>query len=346
MPITQTADGYHLAIHRKDCPRIRRTFQSYRQAEEFERNHLLKYLGVIRVEPHSAIGQAVYGASSTDDRTLYELLDLWWRYHGMNLADGKRRRAILEAMIGRLGHRIARTLTPEQFLDYRYRAMHMDNPPLSAKSFNNRHGYLNALYSKLRKIKIIVYQSPLAEVDLLKIQERQLSYLSPGQITALFAALKASRNPSAWWISQICLRTGCRWSEAENLTRKQLHNGRVTFEFTKSKKIRTVPLEAGFYDALLQHARLKNPEERLFTNAMNSFVGSVKRAGLKLPKGQCTHILRHSFASHFVMKGGNILTLKEILGHSDIKMTMRYAHLSPDHLNDAVRLNPLAGAGQ
>ena len=41
------------------------------------------------------------------------------------------------------------------------------------------------------------------------------------------------------------------------------------------------------------------------------------------------------------MNGGNILVLKSILGHTDIKMTMRYAHFSPNHLTDAIYLNPL-----
>ena len=44
------------------------------------------------------------------------------------------------------------------------------------------------------------------------------------------------------------------------------------------------------------------------------------------------HALRHTFASHFVMQGGNILTLQKILGHSDLKMTLVYAHLAPDFL--------------
>lgn len=46
-------------------------------------------------------------------------------------------------------------------------------------------------------------------------------------------------------------------------------------------------------------------------------------------------------ASHFMMNGGNILVLRDILGHSDIKMTMVYAHFAPDHLEDAVSKNPL-----
>lgn len=54
-------------------------------------------------------------------------------------------------------------------------------------------------------------------------------------------------------------------------------------------------------------------------------------------------MLRHTFASHFIQNGGNILTLQRILGHSSLAMTRRYAHLAPDHLQDAVRLGPLKG---
>ncbi|WP_269901427.1 tyrosine-type recombinase/integrase [Paenalcaligenes faecalis] len=56
-----------------------------------------------------------------------------------------------------------------------------------------------------------------------------------------------------------------------------------------------------------------------------------------------THVLRHTFASHFMMNGGNVLTLQRILGHSTVTITMRYAHLAPDHLQEARALNPLAG---
>lgn len=55
-----------------------------------------------------------------------------------------------------------------------------------------------------------------------------------------------------------------------------------------------------------------------------------------------SHVLRHSFASHFMMAGGNIVVLQRILGHSDIRVTMRYAHFAPDHLEEAVSNNPLA----
>ena len=61
-----------------------------------------------------------------------------------------------------------------------------------------------------------------------------------------------------------------------------------------------------------------------------------------LAEGQKTHVLRHTFASHFMMNGGNILVLQRILGHSNIRETMRYAHFAPDHLEEAAELNPIA----
>lgn len=81
---------------------------------------------------------------------------------------------------------------------------------------------------------------------------------------------------------------------------------------------------------------------RFFVHGYTAFREAIDQCGIELPKGQLTHVLRHTFASHFTMNGGNILVLQRILGHSNLTMTMRYAHLAPEHLQEARLLNPLA----
>ncbi len=57
--------------------------------------------------------------------------------------------------------------------------------------------------------------------------------------------------------------------------------------------------------------------------------------------GATWHTLRHTFASRAVMAGVDIRTVQELMGHSTITMTMRYAHLSPAHLQAAVNRGSL-----
>lgn len=330
MSIKKINNHFLVQIDRKGLPRVRKSFATEREAKAFE----VEYLAKAVTKP----------AANSDRRTLSELVEVWFKFHGLNLSDGERRRSILLSMAVDLDNPVACELTPTMFLDYRYQCLYANAKKVTVKTFNNRQGYLSAVYSKLRKLKIIDYVCPILDVEAIKSHERQSSYLSEDQIALLFDRLANDcRNKSAWWIAQICIRTGARWGEAESLTCKQLHNERVTFEFTKSKKVRTVPLDSAFYHDLLEFSRGKKPDERIFKDSITAFNRTMGRCkDLKFPTGQKTHILRHSFASYFMMKGGNILSLQRILGHSDIKMTMRYAHLAPDHLFDAVKFNPLA----
>jgi integrase len=66
----------------------------------------------------------------------------------------------------------------------------------------------------------------------------------------------------------------------------------------------------------------------------NGFRAACRRAKLD---GVVFHTLRHTFASRLVMAGTDLVTVKELLGHSSLDMVLRYAHLSPGHMQAAVQ---------
>lgn len=155
----------------------------------------------------------------------------------------------------------------------------------------------------------------------------------------VLAECARSTNNHTLPVAKLCLATGARWDEAESITRNQLVNGQVRFARTKNGRVRSIPVPPDLLKLILE--RGYPGSGRLFSSCRSAFRKAYERTGLHTP-GQLTHILRHTFASHYMMQGGNILTLQRILGHGDIKMTMRYSHLAPDHFATVLSHSPLA----
>ena len=149
-----------------------------------------------------------------------------------------------------------------------------------------------------------------------KIQERELSFLTPEQITQLLGSLDKSKNRSVRLIARVFLETGARWGEAEQLRTAQVRNGVIQFSVAKSKKNRSVRVREDLEKSLQAHYKEHGSGERYFPHAAHewAFREAVEAAGLVLKEGQLTHVLRHTFASHFMMNRGNILALKKFLG--------------------------------
>jgi integrase len=274
-----------------------------------------------------------------DGRRLLELVELWHKHHGIGLRAGENTASRLRLLCGALGNPYADKLKPEHFAEYRATRLAAG---ISPSNLNREHAYLRAVFNELTRLGHWTGENPLAKVRQMKISERELSFLS---IEAMRILLK-SLSGDAELVARICLATGARWSEAEGLRVSQVRGGQVHYTGTKSGKNRSVPISDDLIALLDAHLKSKYGDkaalaERYFASCYEAFRRVVETSELQLPKGQLTHVLRHTFASHFVMNGGNILVLQKILGHSTLTMTMRYAHLAPDHLQEAKAFNPL-----
>lgn len=111
---------------------------------------------------------------------------------------------------------------------------------------------------------------------------------------------------------------------------------------SKSGQGRYIPLNETAMQALIDWRSAK-PSEWVFEGKNGQPLSDIKKGWLKLlEQAEITnfrfHDLRHHFASKLVMAGVDLNTVRELLGHSDIKMTLRYAHLAPEHKSKAVSL--------
>jgi len=141
----------------------------------------------------------------------------------------------------------------------------------------------------------------------------------------------------------MALHTGCRKGEILSLTWADvdLENRVLTIRKSKNNEIKIIPINGFLYETLV--ALPKNGDSQpVFTGSdgkpyvdiKRSFATALKKAGIKNFR---FHDLRHTFASHLVMAGVDIRAIQELMGHKDIRMTMRYSHLSDAHLREAVK---------
>lgn len=229
---------------------------------------------------------------------------------------------------------------------------------LAKKTVNHHLTLLTTMLNYAHDLKWLS-EKPRVKKHKIKIFDRDFNYLKTDAEVVRFLTEAKEFDQKVFTLYATAIFTGLRKGELVGLKRSCIDFDRrlITVQksydkVTKSGEVRFVPI----LDTLLPILRewmLKNPCEYVFPNINNEML--MPCAGIfkenfydvvdacDFPKiirhGKerryiVFHDLRHTFASHWVMKGGDIFKLQKILGHSTVAMTMRYAHLSPDAFSE------------
>ena len=194
-----------------------------------------------------------------------------------------------------------------------------------------------------------VSRNPTAGLPLLKEDNHVERFLSSEEAKALLIAIKNSKNPMLQHIISMLILTGARKREVLDAKWEDFDMERNIWRIptTKAGKARIVPLSDAASVLLIKlrqrkrcaHAFANPATLKRYSSVYYSWHTARKEAGLNDVR---VHDLRHSFASFLVNAGRSLYEVQTLLGHTQIKTTQRYAHLSTTSLRSASNEIPLA----
>jgi integrase len=186
--------------------------------------------------------------------------------------------------------------------------------------------------------------NPLRRVQYLPEPRGRVRYLDDDERRRLLEACQASTNRMLHTIVVLALATGCRKMELLSLTWPQVDMQRamITLHHTKNGECRSIPVTGPALDVMQAHARVRRIDTTLvFPRADGrqpidirySWYEALGQAGIDDFR---FHDLRHSAASYLAMNGASLVEIASILGHRQLSMVQRYAHLSEAHTRDVL----------
>lgn len=212
--------------------------------------------------------------------------------------------------------------------------------PYAVASVNRIMSTLRHLFSKGVEWELIE-QHPFKKGRSLMLKEnnKRLRYLSKEEISRLLAACP----DHLYNIVVTAINTGMRREEILSLQWSQIKDGFIYLRKTKTNEPRQVPVNetlSELFARIRKNQQLKSKYVFTFNgerirDPKRSFHQAMREAGINDFR---FHDLRHTFASHLLLNGGALADIRDILGHKDMTMTLRYAHLSSEHKRKAVNL--------
>lgn len=216
---------------------------------------------------------------------------------------------------------------------------------VKSRTVNLELALLRHMLSKAVDWEYLPYNSIL-KVKPLKEPSGRVRYLTGDEYDRLLIACQLI--PGLYPVVLTALETGMRKGDLMSLTWDDIDFQRkeITLRETKNNELHHIPISNVLYpllDKLTQDKRglvFKKSDGTSYGDPYHRFIRACSWAGLTNFR---FHDLRHTFASRLVQAGVRIRTVQELMGHKDIKMTMRYTHLTRSHLKKAInQMNDLS----
>lgn len=262
------------------------------------------------------------------------IISLYESFHGVLWDDGSHKRnvAAFIAEISDFQQKNSIENTDDELVDrliIHYRTEGNSNATINRK--------LAAFYKLLRKAERVGLINRLPTYVRLPEKNARVRFLTRDEERILLKKL-SYRDESYRDLCVFLTDTGARVGEALGLKHGDVQNGKATFWVTKSGRSRTVPLTDRAICALANHARRPGgPFLHINYQRVRYHWNTVKKdMGLKDDKQFVPHMLRHTCASRLVQAGIDLRRVQAFLGHQTIQMTLRYAHLATDDLDQCV----------
>lgn len=225
-------------------------------------------------------------------------------------------------------------ITPRMIEEFRVER----SKQVSEASVNRDLAYLKGIFNKGIEWGM-VQENPARKVKLFREKNHRTRFLSHEELANLLSCCK----PRLRSVVIIAVNTGMRKGELQNLKWEDVdfERGIITLTYTKNGEMRHIPMNQAVRDALIALKQDFQSREHVFTKKDGNPYDIRKSFDTALIKANILdfrfHDLRHTFASHLVMSGIDLNTVRELLGHKSLEMTLRYSHLSQSHKIDAVQ---------
>lgn len=226
--------------------------------------------------------------------------------------------------------------TPEQVnrhLIVRYLNYLMFEQKRSKAYVSNIMSIIKSFYAFLVENEYVA-TNPTRGINAVKIDKKAPIYLTQDEMQSL---INTAVDPRDNLIVKMLYATGVRVSELVNIKKKDIDLDRNTIKvFGKGAKERIVLLPDALKAQLEAYCGGFANDQKLFGLNIRTIERDIKtmaaRAGIN--KKVTPHKLRHSFATHMLQNGGNVVAIQKLLGHTSLNTTQIYTHYSVDELKD------------